>query len=243
MRSYGFYKAFKDPCGYETFITLDDDCYPLYDEYKFGFVEDHWTMLAMKFPKWVWTTKKHKSRGVPHQNIGERSNVINMGFWNGVADLDAISQLLLGSIDLDPKKMRPVPAGVFYPMCGMNLSFKRIALPLMYFLLMGKEWEYDRLGDIWAGIISKKICDHFDFTVTSGSPPVLHSRASNVWSNLKKEYPGMEINENFWHIIDNIKLEGTVVTDCYLQIAEGLPQNDEYFVKLSEAMKIWIKIL
>lgn len=243
IRSFGFYKAFKSKEDFDVFITLDDDCYPQPDKYELGFIEDHWAELEIEFPRWVWTTKKHPSRGVPYNDIGAVPNMINMGFWNGVADLSAISQLLLGPISLEPRKMHPVPSGAFFSMCGMNLSFRREVLPLMYFLLMGKDWPYDRLGDIWSGIIAKKICDYFNYAVTSGHPPVLHTKASDVWANLRKEYPGMEVNESFWRIIDNIKLEGESITDCYLQIAEGLPKKDKYFKKLSEAMKIWIKLL
>lgn len=252
IRSFGFYKAYKE--GFEHFISVDDDCYS-YDinkQFEYigsasnpftNFVSEHDMHLSVSLNRWLQTMKFLKARGIPYFNLGKVKPVVNMGFWNGVPDIDAPTQLVKDTRSPEFVSMYPVPSGFYFPMSGMNLAFTRQILPAMYFLLMGKDWPYDRFGDIWAGIIVKKICDHLRYSITIGQPSVYHSRASNIWQNLKKELPGLELNETFWEMIDKMKLTKNNVSDCYLEIVEQLPDKDKYFKKLKEAMKIWIKIL
>jgi hypothetical protein len=94
-----------------------------------------------------------------------------------------------------------VPRGFFYPMCGMNVCFRIEMLPAMYFGLQGhlrdastgdlRKLEYDRYGDIWAGMISKLAADLTGSLVTSGPPNVIHLRASNCLINADKERRGL----------------------------------------------------
>ena len=242
IRSFGFYKAFMDKCDY--IITLDDDCLPT--EYCNGteFVDSHIRQLEVNNGKWLWTTKEIRPRGVPYQNIGqENETLINMGFWKKNADFDAPTQLLHGPMEVPPKKWNPLPKGYYAPICGMNLSFKRKAMPMMFQPLMGEDYEVWRFDDIWFGIIAKKICDHLGFLIRTGSPDIIHSRASNVWSNLKKEVPGLEANEEFWEIIDNVKLKGKTISDCYLEIAYVLmKERGTYYHTLGMAMTKWVNL-
>ncbi len=127
-------------------------------------------------------------------------------------------------------------------MCGMNLAFKPEIIPAPYFLLMGHGYEFDRFGDIWSGIILKKICDHLGYAITSGEPVVHHRRASNVWANLRKEDPGLEVNEEFWRVIDKVCLSGKTFVECYQEIARSLPLEGEYWSKLQEAMLAWTQL-
>lgn len=269
IRSYGFLKAYQD--GYDYFITLDDDCLPHFvpDIHSLdgkspaeSFILGHVNKLEQTSPRWVSTTKKIAPRGYPYGDIGDESlNVLNMGFWSNVADLDAIHQLVHGAIELEPNELNPVPSGVYYPMCNMNLSFRREIAPAMYHLLMGIDsYEFDRYGDIWCGILSKKIIDHHKWTATAGSPIIRHNRASNVWSNLRKEAPGYYLNEHFWKVVDSINIIDCVtVMDCYRTIGECF-ENDvfaeyfvdkavkpsvnqiNYFVNLGKAMQIWARM-
>ena len=81
-------------------------------------------------------------------------------------------------------------------MCGMNLAFDRTLIgPAMYFGLMGHGQPVGRYDDMWAGWCSKVICDHLGLGVKSGLPYVWHSKASNPFNNLKKEYKGI-----FWQV-------------------------------------------
>jgi hypothetical protein len=73
----------------------------------------------------------------------------------------------------------------------------------------------------------------------SGEPTVEHRRASNVFTNLKKEAAGIEANEYFWQAVDSVQLESESVRDCYKELARKLPLEGEYWDKLREAMTIW----
>src|SRR3990167_848798 len=243
IRSYGFYLAYKE--NYDAILTLDDDCYPEYFLYSNfdQFLKLHIANLNFQPTKWVSTIKEIKPRGLPFKNKGERKVVINMGFWKKIPDLDAPTHL-----SFDPEReyeanfLMPVPPNYYYPMSGMNLMFIREDSPMMYFLLMGRDYKYDRFGDIWCGIISKKICDHLGLSVTAGSPDVIHDKASNIWANLRKETEALHENEFFWEEIDEMKLMGNSVIDCYKEISNQLPDT-EYYKKLKEAMDIWVTIL
>lgn len=242
IRSFGFYKAYEEGCDY--IITLDDDCLPTEDCNGEEFVGKHIEQLNVDNGKWLQTTKEIRPRGVPYRNIGhENETMINMGFWKKNADFDAPTQLLHGSIEVPPEKLNPVPRGYYFPLCGMNMSFKCEATPLMFQPLMGEKYGVWRFDDIWCGIIAKKICDHLNFLIRTGSPSISHSRASNVWSNLKKEVVGLEANEEFWEIVDDVQLKGETINDCYLEIANVLKKRkEEYYKLLGAAMEKWIKL-
>ena len=85
-----------------------------------------------------------------------------------------------------------------------------------------KTYGFDRFGDIWAGVILKKIADHLGYSINSGSPAIKHLRASNVWANLRKEAPGLGINETFWAAVDAVPLRGSTFRECYREIANGI---------------------
>jgi len=239
VRSYGYYKAYQ--LGADVIITLDDDCFPDSD----NFVQKHLERLNFGEENiWENSLENIIPRGVPYFNQTRRNVAyLNHGLWNGVPDYDATTQLASERNKIIHEwKNKTIPKGKYFPMCGMNIAFKRELTPAMYFLLMGKNYEFDRFGDIWCGVISKKICDRLNFAVNSGEPAILHKRASNVWANLKKETPGMPINEDFWSVIDSIDLQGKNVKECYNEIIEGITFEGEYWVKLKEAMKIWLEL-
>ena len=136
----------------------------------------------------------------------------------------------------------------------MNFTFKPKYTYLAYQVLIGetkdgKRYPYQRVGDIWMGVICKKICDYLGLYIYSGNPKVDHIRASNPFVNLKKEATAIEINEVFWQYIDRIDLSHEInVSDCYLKIAEHLVkrpllENKDYWVMLGKAMKKWIGLV
>ena len=185
IRSYGFYYAYKQ--GFEAVLTLDDDCYSNENQEFEDFLSIHYTKLNWQPTKWVSTIDNLKPRGMPFKNKGERKVMLNMGFWNNIPDLDAPTHLQYKDEEYGPNILEPVPPNYFFPMSGMNLIFRQEITPMMYFLLIGQGYNFDRFGDIWCGIIVKKICDHLGYAVTAGSPTVRHDKASNVWNNLRKE--------------------------------------------------------
>lgn len=242
IRAYGYYKAFCEKP--DLIITLDDDCYPA-DEHP-DFVQRHWQRLQQGGVSEAWrsTGEGALPRGMPYfSRTRHWPCAVNHGLWTQVPDFDAPTQLLQQrqSTPFIPLQ-QTIPVGAYFPMCGMNLAFQPAFTPAMYFMLMGRDWEYDRFGDIWAGICVKKICDHLGYAVNSGDPYVVHQRASNVWDNLRKEAPGLRVNEEVWATVDRITLRGGAVRACYLELADQLALSGAYWAQLKQAMRCWAEL-
>ncbi len=218
---------------------LDDDCLP--DEPDF--IQKHVDRLTVPVSTTAWrsTVGGVTPRGVPYYHVSKDIDIVlNHGLWSNVPDYDAVTQLMSARIKIEPVMVNQViPRDKYFPMCGMNVAFKREIAPLMYMMLMGKDYEYDRFDDIWCGLFMKKICDHLNLGVYLGGPIIRHDRASNVWNNLRKESSGIEVNETLWSVIDGVKLESRTPKDCYIELAYKLPLGTDYFKKLKEAMVKW----
>jgi reversibly glycosylated polypeptide/UDP-arabinopyranose mutase len=190
-RNLGFAYVAKYLSDIEVIITLDDDVRPLGDT-----IQDHINALSMRVPiSWMSTASEYM-RGFPYGVRDEAEVVLSHGVWQGVKDWDAPTQLTLGNRDVTFYK-GPIPKGIFYPMCIMNVAFKRKMLPYMYQAPMGPKVGLDRFADIWSGIESKKVIDSKGWAVVSGYATVKHERASNVFVNLVKEAKGLGMNENY----------------------------------------------
>lgn len=91
------------------------------------------------------------------------------------------------------------------------------------------------------------ICDHMGWGVKTGLPYIWHSKASNPFVNLKKEYKGIYWQEELIPFFQSCVLpkECTTVQQCYLELAKQvkakLSKVDPYFDKLAEAMVTWIE--
>lgn len=261
IRSYGYWRAWKD--GAKYIITLDDDCYPL--QTAQSFISMHIEALQSKWeiPRWHSTLVDSFPRGYPYERHTENVSVgISHGVWHHTTDYDAMQQLVYTR----DKRNNPyfyngvIPRYRYFPMCGMNLAWRAEYTPFMYFLLMGKDtYPYDRFGDIWSGIIVKKIFDALGIYVYSGEPSIRHMRASNVWKNREKEFNGIEENEHFWSIIDSMSLDTSKpFVEIYEQVAKQLEASykqayyntrkqqywGEYYwtVQLPEAMTTWASL-
>lgn len=251
VRSYGYWLAYS--YGYDYLMTLDDDCYPAkgYEQLDLQHKE------MMTRTKWFNTLNNVRPRGVPYFNTGERKVHINHGIWQGVLDYDAPQQLVDPVPEVYTHDNRIVPHGAYHPFCGMNAMWRREAMVLSYHLLMGKIHDtsssrsdglislpFDRFGDIWCGIIQKKVCDHLGWVVSTGTPYIHHDRASNPFANLRKEANGIEVNEWFWQKIDAIELpNGASARGCYSHIGLHVRafggEHAEYWRSLGNAMVKW----
>lgn len=214
VRSFAYWYAYNK--GYEYMMTLDDDCYPAKGYEQLDLL--HKQMMTRT--RWYNTLNDVRPRGVPYFNLGERKVHVNHGLWQGVLDYDAPQQLVAPIVENHSHDNRIIPHGAYAPFCGMNVMWRREAIPLSYHLLMGQrvveveldsnnkleKLPFDRFGDIWCGIIQKKICDHLGWVVSTGTPYIHHDRASNPFTNLRKEANGIEVNEWFWQEIDAIEL-------------------------------------
>ncbi|PPS08943.1 hypothetical protein GOBAR_AA11715 [Gossypium barbadense] len=141
-----------------------------------------------------------------------------------------------------------IPKGTLFPMCGMNLAFNRELIgPAMYFGLMGDGQPIGRYDDMWAGWCTKVICDHLGWGVKTGLPYIWHSKASNPFVNLKKEYKGIYWQEELIPFFQSVALpkDCTTVQKCYIEISKQvkakLGKVDDYFNKLADAMVTWIE--
>lgn len=250
IRSFGFLKAWKN--GAKYIVTLDDDCLPEGSYPNGGFLEQIISRLNTKWDSdqwWNTTGGIFYPRGYPYKiRKIKQPTVIHHGLWSNIPDLDGITQKRLPNFRTKPfNGVEKVPFGKFFTMSTMNLAFKREITPVMYLLLMGennrgKRWGYDRFDDIWAGLLVKKICDHLGLAISSGSPSVKHTRASNVDSNIEREKTGMIVNEWLWKKLESVNLRSSSTIGSYKELANFLEQmGDSYWGKLSDAMKIWVK--
>jgi reversibly glycosylated polypeptide/UDP-arabinopyranose mutase len=192
VRNFGFWGLQYTQADY--IITLDDDVKPIGDP-----IQAHVDALNMKVPVSWMSTASEYMRGFPYDIREESQVMLSHGVWEGVKDWDAQTQLRINDVKQEVDFFKGVvPKGTLFPMCGMNLAFRREILPYMYFAPMGHRVGLDRFGDIWLGVTIKKMLDEMGFASVSGYSKVLHERASDPITNLKKEAIGMMLNEQFW---------------------------------------------
>jgi len=199
-RNLGFYVA-KREIDPDIYISLDDDVLPIEGTDP---IQEHIDALNMSVQlDWQNTSVTHRMRGLPY-NLPEYPVWLSHGVWKGVPDLDAIQQLQHPEMkDVDCPKIT-IPRGVYFPLCAMNFAFRKELLPWAYQAPMGRKLAddglpvYDRFADIWSGLVMKHAIDLYQAAAVTGFSTIYHSRASNVYTNLKKEAIGMEVNENIW---------------------------------------------
>lgn len=190
VRNLGFAYIAKNLPQVEYIITLDDDTRPVGDT-----IQDHIDALNKRVPiSWMSTASEYM-RGFPYGLREEAEVVLSHGVWENVADWDAPTQLVLGANREVTFPKMPIPRGVLYPMCGMNIAFKRKMLPYMYQAPFWTEEGIGRVDDIICGIYSKKEIDKQGWAAVTGYARVWHERASNVYKNLKLEAASIELFE------------------------------------------------
>jgi reversibly glycosylated polypeptide/UDP-arabinopyranose mutase len=192
IRNLGFAYVAKYLPRVKMIITLDDDEVPIGDP-----IQDHIDVLSRRVPvSWISTAVDDYTRGFPYGIREEAEVVLSHGVWEGVADWDAPTQLVRGSHYPAEFYKGPIPKGIFYPMCSMNLAFKVCMLPYIFHA----PWALgiNRFDDIFAGIVSKREIDKHGWAAVTGYARVHHERASNTFTNLKHEAPGIELLETYW---------------------------------------------
>eukprot|EP01025_Chloroclados_australasicus_P043139 TRINITY_DN4598_c0_g1_i1.p1 TRINITY_DN4598_c0_g1~~TRINITY_DN4598_c0_g1_i1.p1 ORF type:complete len:391 (-),score=36.74 TRINITY_DN4598_c0_g1_i1:361-1416(-) len=253
-RCFGFLMS-KKPYIY----TIDDDCFVAKDPQgqPINAIAQHMINLGCPATPYYFNTLYDPFRsgtdfvrGYPFSLREGVPTVISHGLWLNVPDYDAPTQLTkpLERNTRFVDAVMTVPKGVLYPMCGMNLGFNRELIgAAMYFGLMGEGQPIGRYDDMWAGWCSKVICDHLQLGVKTGLPYIWHSKASNPFNNLKKEYKGIFWQEEIVPFFQSVQLSKSALTveQCYTELAEkvkkGLGPVDPYFDKLAEGMVTWIQ--
>lgn len=258
-RVFGFLAAWWD--GYDAILTLDDDCYPLPG--CTDFAAAHLAAITGQ-PVWIEAIAGMRTRGLPYRNLGRQGTVkVNVGLWTDIPDLDAPCALVNGDGAgyLPPVGSRILPHGQFAPLCGMNVFALREAVPLLYQPPMGQGRPFDRMEDIWGGVILKRICDRLGWQVATGEPFVEHRRASDPFTNLRKEAAGIGANETFWQRIASAPLIGSTDADGFLRLdsielleelghglakpsGPSMPEEVEsYLGSLGAALLVWCRLL
>lgn len=196
VRNLGFSFVAERLPNIEYIITLDDDEEPIGDP-----IQDHIDALNMRVPiSWFPTTLIEKPtdymRGFPYGVRTEAQVMISHGVWHNNLDYDAPTQLLKTT---DPAFYKgPIPKGVFFPFCGMNVAFRREVLPYIYYAPVGQFKGAERFDDIFGGLEIKKDMDRLGHAIVSGYATTNHTRASNVFKNLEHESVGIRKNEEYW---------------------------------------------
>lgn len=192
IRNLGFAYVAKYMPEIEYVITLDDDVRPIGDP-----IQDHIDALNMKVPiSWMSTASEYM-RGFPYEVREEAQVMLSHGVWEGVADWDAATQLVQGNHPVEFPKM-PIPKGILFPCCAMNLAFRREMLPFIYQAPQALDMRIGRMDDILAGITAKREIDKQGWAAVTGYARVHHERASDVYKNLELEANGYKMYEQFW---------------------------------------------
>ncbi|CAN6982043.1 hypothetical protein Bca4012_003909 [Brassica carinata] len=255
--------------------TIDDDCFVAKDPSgkEINALEQHIkNLLTPSTPDFFNTLYDPYGdgadfvRGYPFSMREGAITAVSHGLWLNIPDYDAPTQLVkplernsrkfylpLKSLNnevvlLYVDAVMTIPKGTLFPMCGMNLAFDRELIgPAMYFGLMGDGQPIGRYDDMWAGWCVKVICDHMGWGVKTGLPYIWHSKASNPFVNLRKEYNGIFWQEEAIPFFQSVTLpkECTSVQQCYMELAklvkEKLGKVDPYFTKLADGMVTWIE--
>eukprot|EP00798_Chlamydomonas_sp_ICE-L_P016340 gene16340-22535_t len=240
-------------------FTIDDDCFVAKNPSgeDIDVLEQHITNLTSPSTPFFFNTLYDPYRegadfvrGYPFSLREGVSTAVSHGLWLNIPDYDAPTQMV------KPRErneryvdaVMTVPKGTLLPMCGMNLAFDRDLIgPAMYFGLMGEGQPIGRYDDMWAGWCVKVICDHLGYGLKTGLPYVWHSKASNPFVNLKKEYKGIFWQEEIIPFFQSMTLskESNTTEACYLEMSEkvrkGLGHIDPYFSKLADGMVAWIQ--
>lgn len=244
IRSWGIYLAWRDDV--DAIISLDDDVLPfgaLLTHYEQGFARsyplDNYLSVA------ALTTSPHEMRGFPYRTRGARV-ALQYGGWQGSLDWDAVTALAH-----DPPEsmfrnvVMPVPKGCALTGCAMNMAFRHDCAPLMWQLPLF-EGRYNRFGDIWSGLFAKRVLDAMgDVVLINGAASVKHTRASDPFTNIQREAPGLRLNEDLWQHLPEPTSKYTV--EAYREVTDGAYEffsahDPEYARHFRQARDEWLAL-
>jgi hypothetical protein len=208
VRNLGFLYVAQFLPEVEYIVTLDDDMSPDGDT-----IGDHIKALQQNLPiSWFSHSGPAYMRGFPYGVRNEAPVMLSHGIWQKNPDWDAPTQLLNNNANHTDYYKGAIPKGVHFTFCGMNVAFRRSALPFVYYAPVSDFKGAERFDDIWAGIAMKPDFDEKNWAIATGYASCIHERASNVFFNLEKEAVGIRYNEDFW--------KGTADHDWFKQFAE-----------------------
>jgi len=102
---------------------------------------------------------------------------------------------------------------------------------------------------MFAGWASKVVADHLGVGVKSGNPYIFHNKLSNPFTNLKKEYKGLDWQEELIRFFTNevsFSAEANTPVKAYIELANQIKvrffHTHPYFERLGNSMIIWTRI-
>ena len=248
IRSWGIYQAWLRGSDYT--LSLDDDVLPdgdLFAEYEAVF--ERGAPVSSYFDVGSLTDSGLQMRGFPHGDRQRREVAIQYGGWSGVLDYDAQTQLDKAREKTDSTFARiavPVPKGAAVTGCVMNQAWRTKYAPLVWQLplLVGR---YQRWGDIWSGLLSKRVCDLFGMAVVvNGKAQVRHDRASDPEANLVREAAGMSANEDLGDALSDERIYVQDPIEAYRIVsdvfAEEFSHDREYVGHFRRCRDEWLKL-
>jgi hypothetical protein len=238
IRSWGIYRAWKHPSDYV--LSLDDDVIPDGDpferyEYEFERARPFSPYLSVG----AMTSAKVEMRGFPYEQRTNGKVMVQYGGWNGVLDYDAHTQMKgVNEDELFWPYVMPVPKGAAATTCIMNAAWRReFSREMWQFPLYHQ--RYNRFGDIWSGLVQKKVLDATDgVMLINGRASVRHERASNPKVNMRREKPGIPVNEKIWDHLEEGNFR-EVTASVYWFFREHDPEYADYFMK---ARREWMEL-
>lgn len=131
IRNYGFLLSKK-----QYIFTIDDDCRPAYDNrgHKINPLAFHYRNLKTPSTPYMFNTLYDPYqdgsdfvRGYPYSLRSGVPTGVSHGIWMNQPDYDAPTQLLKvrERVSRIHEVVQTVPAGIFFPLCSMNLAFDR----------------------------------------------------------------------------------------------------------------------
>lgn len=203
IRSWGIYQAWLR--GHKWIVSLDDDVLPIP---KVDIFEQYETEFGRKYPVSPYlsvgalTSFRGEMRGFP-ANARQQPVGIQYGGWEGVPDLDAETQIAHPEATRETfaRVVLPVPRDVAVTTCAMNFAFHRDYAAWCWQLPL-YQGRYNRWGDIWSGLIQKRLCDLYGVAMlVNGRASVSHDRASDPAANRERERPGHAPHRGLWEAV------------------------------------------
>lgn len=250
IRSLGFLRVYQR-ADVDYVLTLDDDVLPIASTNGVDIFEHYQRVFEAGAPLSDYldvgalTTSGLQMRGFPYQDRNPVRVAVQYGGWHGVLDYDARTQLAHPRGQERFKEVvLPVPRGVAVTGCIMNCAFRRSVTPIMWQLPL-IDGRYNRWGDIWSGLIQKRVLDRVgQAMVVNGKASVLHDRASDPQANLRREVPGIPFNEDMWRTIEPLP-DVTGMIDTWLHVtnlmaARFADSDPDYAYQFRKSRDAWL---
>lgn len=243
-KQFGLWKAYKD--GYDVVIVIDSDCVV-----PKGFVAEHIAALALPAEGWEnpLADSGWFSRGFPYSQRALKKWA-HMGLWTEMLDLYGTDRVAnKGKKEEDPK-VGYLTTGAVFPLSGMNVTFKREAIPFMLFLpnFSFRDKNFSRHDDIWGGYIFQKIAKQNGAGLSYGKPYVKHVSPVIAEEDAEAEVAMITYEDRFYDLIDHALVfngsgcDGFSAPEIFSWLAREMA-NSTIFAALAPVFDFWAKSL